>query len=199
MVHETDFDWPFAGLDLWVHPVFFSLAADSLGDGVSFPSRLQPIVSYDTMGNTPRSDAHTHSPPFPVACFPPLAHSPAGSQYLCLLPFCCSLPCLVLTSLLLLTSQYLCLLPFCCSLPCLVLTSLLLLTSLLMLTSLSCAYFPSVAHFPSYAYFPVLCLLPFCCSLPCRAQVPLLLPQLFHFPLACFWCLTVCGCLLAKS
>ena len=148
--------------------MFFSLAADSLGDGVSFPSRLQPIVSYDTMGNTPRSDAHTHSPPFPVACFPPLAHSPAGSQYLCLLPFCCSLPCLVLTSLLL-------------------------------LTSLSCAYFPSVAHFPSYAYFPVLCLLPFCCSLPCRAQVPLLLPQLFYFPLACFWCLTVCGCLLAKS
>ena len=109
--------------------MFFSLAADSLGDGVSFPSRLQPIVSYDTMGNTPRSDAHTHSPPFPVACFPPLAHSPAGSQYLCLLPFCCSLPCLVLTSLLLITS-------------------LLLLPSLLMLTSLSCAYFPSVAHFP---------------------------------------------------
>ena len=157
MVHETDFDWPFAGLDLWVHPVFFSLAADSLGDGVSFPSRLQPIVSYDTMGNTPRSDAHTHSPPFPVACFPPLAHSPAGSQYLCLLPFCCSLPCLVLTSLLLLTSlscayfpsvahfpsyayfPVLCLLPFCCSLPFLCLLPCLVLTSLLLLTSLSCA------------------------------------------------------------
>ncbi|XP_076467412.1 palmitoyltransferase ZDHHC20-B-like isoform X1 [Babylonia areolata] len=33
---------------LWFLPVF-----SSLGDGVSFPSRLQPVVSYDTMGNTP--------------------------------------------------------------------------------------------------------------------------------------------------
>ncbi|XP_025086688.1 palmitoyltransferase ZDHHC15B-like [Pomacea canaliculata] len=33
---------------LWFLPVF-----SSLGDGVSFPSRLQPVVTYNTMGNTP--------------------------------------------------------------------------------------------------------------------------------------------------
>ncbi|KAK7097878.1 palmitoyltransferase ZDHHC20-B-like isoform X2 [Littorina saxatilis] len=32
----------------WFLPMF-----SSLGDGVSFPSRLQPVVSYDTMGSTP--------------------------------------------------------------------------------------------------------------------------------------------------